>query len=209
MYRSILISRGKNEKENFISVIVNLVIILGVFAIAALEIYTYSLKTWKPIKSDAAIVLGAAVWNDIPSPVFRERINYSIKLYKDGVIKKIIFTGGRGDSNEEPDSAVAMRYAIEKGVPQEDILIETNSKITEENLKSAELIARKNNLKSFLIVSDPLHMRRALLMAKDQNIYANPAPTPTTRYISISSKLDFLVRETFFFVGYLFARIIR
>lgn len=34
------------------------------------------------IKTDAAIVLGAAAWGDEPSPVFRERINHAIWLYE-------------------------------------------------------------------------------------------------------------------------------
>lgn len=186
----------KLKKKILIGAILVITTIVGVFAVEAIEIYLYSLKNWKPINSDAAIVLGAAVWKDKPSPVFRERINHSVTLYKDGVIKKIIFTGGKGDIKEEAESVVGMRYAVKNGVPKKDILLETDSKITEENLENAKLLAKDNNLKSFLIVSDPLHMKRALLMAEDQDINANPAPTPTTRYISLTSKLEFLARET-------------
>ncbi|MGF6354254.1 vancomycin permeability regulator SanA [Paenibacillus sp. 4624] len=47
-----------------------------------------------PRASDAAIVLGAAVQGDIPSPVFRERIEQAIRLYKVGTVRNLIFTGG-------------------------------------------------------------------------------------------------------------------
>lgn len=43
--------------------------------------YLYGSST-NNIKADAAIVLGAAVWGEEPSPVFRERINHAINLYK-------------------------------------------------------------------------------------------------------------------------------
>jgi uncharacterized SAM-binding protein YcdF (DUF218 family) len=81
-------------------------------------------------------------------------------------VDKIIFTGGKGEDSTHSESEVAKVYAIKKKVKPEDILIETKSNITEENLKYAKEIATGNNLKSFTIVSDPLHMKRAISMAK-------------------------------------------
>ncbi|WP_446012034.1 hypothetical protein [Candidatus Electrothrix sp.] len=43
-------------------------------------------------QSDVAIVLGAAVWKNSPSPVFEERIKHAIALYQQGVVTKILFT---------------------------------------------------------------------------------------------------------------------
>ena len=44
--------------------------------------------------ADVAIVLGAAAWGNKPSPVYRERINEAVSLYKTGRVQWIIFTGG-------------------------------------------------------------------------------------------------------------------
>ncbi len=65
----------------------------------AISIYLYGNKI-NHTQADAAIVLGAAVWGEEPSPVFRERINHAINLYKNQDVNKIIFTGGVGESNE-------------------------------------------------------------------------------------------------------------
>src|SRR5690554_4496308 len=46
--------------------------------------------------ADAAIVLGAAEYNNRPSPVFKERIEHAIHLYRQGRIRAIVFTGGSG-----------------------------------------------------------------------------------------------------------------
>ena len=92
-----------------------------------------------------AVVLGAAAWDDEPSPVLRERINHSIWLYENDYVDKIIFTGGKGKGNQYAESEVAMDYAIKHNVHPEDILIETKSKITEENLKYAYEIAVEEN----------------------------------------------------------------
>ncbi|MBK1833919.1 hypothetical protein JIN78_07600 [Roseibacillus ishigakijimensis] len=57
-------------------------------------------------------------------------------------------------------------------------------------------------LKSAIIVSDPLHLKRASLMAKDLGIRSVTSPTPTSRYRSLKTKLPFLQREIYFYHHY-------
>lgn len=65
----------------------------------------------------------------------------------------------------------------------------------------------KNSYHTAIIVSDPMHMKRAMLMAKDYGIESYSSPTPTTKYIGLKSKLPFLAREEFFYIGYKIYRI--
>ncbi|QJX80423.1 YdcF family protein (plasmid) [Priestia megaterium] len=155
------------------------------------------------VKADAAIVLGAAAWGDKPSPVLRERINHSIWLYKHGYVKKIIFTGGKGEGSPYAESEVAKKYAIGKGIPKSAILIEIKSKITEENLEYAFNISKKHNLKTMILVSDPLHMKRSIVMAHTLGMTVYSSPTQTSVYKSFKSKTTFFFRELFFYEGYL------
>jgi uncharacterized SAM-binding protein YcdF (DUF218 family) len=166
------------------------------------SIWSFSYKN-QLVKSDAAIVLGAAVWDDKPSPVLRERINHSIWLYKHGYVDKLIFTGGKGEEGEYAESEVAKVYALKNNVHSDDIFIETKSKITEENLEYAYDIAIKNNLKTFTVVSDPLHMKRAILLAKNLNMEVYSSPTTSSVYKTLNSKLPFFFRELFFYIGYM------
>lgn len=168
----------------------------------AWSIYTYPSHS-TPVSADAAIVLGAAAWGEQPSPVFRERLNYALELYRTGTVHKLIFTGGQADASEPAEAVVAQRYAFERGIPEADILIETHSRSTRENLYYARQVALKHDLTRLLIVSDPLHLKRAVLIAQDLGMDAHPAPTPTTRYQSPGSQLKFLVRETYFYTVYL------
>ena len=55
----------------------------------------------------------------------------------------------------------------------------------------------ENNYETAIIVSDPLHMKRAMLLAEDAGIKAYSSPTPSTRYVSLRTKIPFLARETF------------
>jgi uncharacterized SAM-binding protein YcdF (DUF218 family) len=172
----------------------------------AISIYLYASQT-NNIKADAAIVLGAAVWGEEPSPVFRERINHAINLYKNQNVNKLIFTGGVGESNEPAEAIVGKRYALARQVKLNDILTETESRTTYQNLQNARTVASTYQLKKFLIVSDPLHMKRAVLMARDLGMDAYSSPTRTTRYSSFNKQIDFLIRETFFYFVYLVFKI--
>ncbi len=54
------------------------------------------------------------------------------------ILKKIIFTGGTKFEAELEEARTARVYAMKQGVKEEDILIETKSLFTEENLKKCE-----------------------------------------------------------------------
>ncbi len=177
--------------------------ILSVFTAIFLmsSIYHYSFER-EDVSADAAIVLGAAVWKNAPSPVFRERINHALNLYTQGKVKYLIFTGGLSDGEKFAESKVAMNYAVKKGISDKAIFIESVSKITFENLKEAKKIMGEHQLRNVLIVSDPLHMKRSMTMANDLGLVAYTSPTPTTRYKTWKTKLEMLIRETYYFMGY-------
>ncbi|CAG0959634.1 hypothetical protein ANRL2_00743 [Anaerolineae bacterium] len=165
------------------------------------QVYQYSLERHTG-PADAAIVLGAAVYGERPSPVFRERINHAIDLYQDGSVKFLIFTGGVGNRDEIAEAEAARNYALRMGVPDDAILIETISTTTAENLKQAKRLVDEHQLGRVLVVSDPLHMKRAVSLARDVGLDAYPSPTPTTRYRTWRSQWSFLLRETYFYSKY-------
>jgi uncharacterized SAM-binding protein YcdF (DUF218 family) len=176
-----------------------------VITVTAARIYTYS-SVAVDKQADAAVVLGAAVWSQNVSPVFRERINHAVDLYRKGKVRKLIFTGGQGNSNEPTEAAAASSYAQANGIPIQDILVEQKSHTTFENIVNAKQLADANSLKTVLIVSDPMHMKRAMTMARDVGLIAYPSPTPTTRYVGWRTQMSELARETFYYLGYLIAR---
>lgn len=180
-------------------------ILLVAIGVLADRIYSYS-STGSDGPADVAIVLGAAVWGTQASPVFKERINHGIDLYKNRKVRKLIFTGGQSTSNEPSESSTARRYALQRGIPAGDILIEEKSHTTYENILYAKGIADAHGLHKALIVSDPLHMKRAVAMATDLGIVAEPSPTPSTRYTGLGSQARLLAHETYYYSGYLLRR---
>lgn len=188
-------------KKYIITIGILLLIFIVYISAVSAGIVSYS-RIDEKRDADVIIVLGAETHNGKVSPVYRERINHAIGLYNDGYAKTVIMTGGIGDGNDISDSEAAKNYAISQGIPANAIFIEEKSGITQENIQYAKEIMAIQGFDSAIIVSDPLHMKRAMLMARDQGIAAYSSPTETTMYRSIKTKLTFLAREEFFYEGY-------
>lgn len=200
--------KTNREKIVIISVITAAILLLAYLVGVAISIWSYGSVDEKRT-ADCAIILGAGTSGGEVSPVYRERINHGIWLYENGYVDYIIVTGGTGDGETVSDAEAARDYAISVGVPSDIIIVEAKSTITEENIENAKVIMDAYSLEDAIIVSDPLHMKRAMLMCKDYGIQAYSSPTPTSMYRSLKTKLPFLLREEFFYIGYSIARVFR
>ncbi|MDO5401945.1 MAG: YdcF family protein [Eubacteriales bacterium] len=196
------VSNETRDKKRKYKILIVVAAVMTIYIIAnAISIYSFSHKDQK-CKADVAIILGAATNNGEVSPVYQERLNHGIYLYREGYVEKIIVTGGTGKGNELSDAYAAKQYVVSQGIPQNDILTEDTSTITQENLENSKLIMDRNNYSTAIIVSDPLHMRRSMLLAEDSGITAYSSPTTTSKYVSLKTKIPFLLREVFFYIGY-------
>jgi uncharacterized SAM-binding protein YcdF (DUF218 family) len=119
---------------------------------------------------ETGIVLGGMVQYDrdfdrLQFSGSSDRLLQAIELYKRRKIKKIFFTGGSGsilhaDIKEAP---LVKRYLLTIGIPEEDIIIESESKNTRENAVNTRHIIDSLSLKGpFLLVTSAFHMRRSL-----------------------------------------------
>lgn len=179
-------------------IVLALVLLVGLHTggMTALRIREYAhIDETQP--ADVAVVLGAAAWRNRPSPVFAERINHAIELYRQGYVHNIIFTGGYGRNPEMADSEIAREYAIQRGIPASAIYVETNSTDTQENLAEAQKLMQALGFQTALLVSDPLHMYRTQQLAAEMGMETFSSPTPTSRYRSTAARTIFTLREVY------------
>ena len=155
-----------------------------------------------PSRADAAVVLGAAVDDDAPTPVFGERLRHAAALFDSGQVEWIVVTGGVGQGDTLAESEAGRDWLISAGVPADRVLIETKSRTTRQNLLYAQPLLAEHGLSRVLIVSDPLHMRRAIRMASDLGLDAHPSPTRTSRYRTLVTQIPMLLREVYFNLHY-------
>jgi uncharacterized SAM-binding protein YcdF (DUF218 family) len=178
-----------------------LTILLAIGIGIGIRIVNYG-RTISSGRYDCAIVLGAEVNGSTPSPVFQARIDHGIALYQARIVSHLIFTGGVGDRAQIAESVAARNIALASGIPDRAISIELVSHTTLENLTESKQIMHDRGLTTAIIVSDPLHLRRSLDLAQGIGIVATPSATPSTRYVSVSTQVPFLLREIYFTIHY-------
>lgn len=127
---------------------------------------------------DCILVLGAGVWGDSPSPMLEDRLNTAIKLYEEGVASKIIMSGDHG--REDYDEVNIMKeYAIEKGVPSEDIFMDHAGFSTYDSIYRVKEIFEAENI---VIVTQEYHLYRALHIANSLDINAYGVNSDPRKY---------------------------
>jgi uncharacterized SAM-binding protein YcdF (DUF218 family) len=109
--------------------------------------------------SDAIAVFGAAEYDGRPSPVFRSRLDHAEALYNKGIAPLIITLGGDG-GDQYSEGAVGQNYLMASGVPESDIIAETESTSTNQSVRRLVVIARTNGLRRLVVVSDSTHLFR-------------------------------------------------
>ena len=128
---------------------------------------------------DCIIVLGAGIWGDKPSPMLEDRLLEGINLYNNNVSNKIIMCGDHG--REEYDEVNIMKnYAIEKGVPSENIFMDHAGFSTYESIYRAKEIFKA---KKVVIVTQKYHLYRALYIANQLGLEAYGVGSDPRKYV--------------------------
>ncbi|MFD0670277.1 YdcF family protein [Cohnella sp. GCM10027633] len=124
-------------------------------------------KDASAVRADVGIVLGAGLWGDEPSPALKERLDYAIELYDDGMFGRIIVTGGKATpSSKITDAEGARNYLTGRGIPEDEIALDNLSKDTYENLTYARDIMAERGWQSAVVVTHGYHGSRAADMAR-------------------------------------------
>ena len=127
--------------------------------------------------ADAIAVFGAAEYDGHPSPVLRARLDHALALYEEGISPLMVTLGGAGDEAHS-EGGVGHDYLLARGVPESQIIAETQSVNTEQSARRLAVIARTNHLQRIVIVSDGTHLFRihALCAAEGLDVYGSPRP---------------------------------
>ena len=149
---------------------------------------------------DCILVLGCGVWDDgRPSHMLEDRLKRGVSLYKDGAAPKLLMSGDHGRT--EYDEVNTMKnYAIEAGIPSEDIFMDHAGFSTYESMYRAKDIFCAEKI---VIVSQEYHLYRAIYTARALGIEAYGVAAD---YRSYSGQLyrdirEILARDKDFFVA--------
>ena len=125
---------------------------------------------------DAIVVMGAAQYDGVPSPLLKARLMHALDLWKQKVAPRIVLTGGNKPGDRFTEASASAIFLRQQGVPQEDLLQESSSRSTYEALRNVRnLIATDSSfagIKRIVIVTDPYHELRSRLTAQEMNFEA-------------------------------------
>ena len=128
---------------------------------------------------DCIIILGAGIWEDKPSPMLEDRLLEGIKLYQNSVSDKIIMSADHG-RREYDEVNIMKNYAIEKGIPSENIFMDHAGFSTYESIYRAKDIFEA---KKVVIVTQKYHLYRALYIANQLGLEAYGVGADPRQYI--------------------------
>jgi uncharacterized SAM-binding protein YcdF (DUF218 family) len=129
--------------------------------------------------ADAIAVFGAAEYRGRPSPVYHARLDHAVALYQRQIAPLIVTLGGGSDKdNGETEGGVGRDYLLANGIPPADILAETHSFDTAQQVTRLAAIARQRHLAHIVVVSDPTHLFRIQALCRDAglDVYTSPRP---------------------------------
>jgi len=140
-----------------------------------------------------AIVFGAGLLRDgSAGPVLSDRVETAVKLYQQGKADKLLMSGD--NSFIEYNEPEAMRqYALERGVPDEDIVLDYAGRRTYDTCYRAKHIFQVN---SAILVTQPFHLPRALFLCKWFDVESTGVEA-NNRYFLKRSLIYWNTRELF------------
>jgi SanA protein len=139
-----------------------------------------------------AIVFGAGLYrNGSPTPVLRDRVATAVELYRSGKVQKLLMSGD--NSTPDHDEPGAMRgYAINLGVPEEDIILDAAGRRTYDTCYRAHKIF---HIDSAILVTQAFHLPRAVYTCNMLGVSAVGVPADQRQYRR-ASEVFWNLRET-------------
>jgi uncharacterized SAM-binding protein YcdF (DUF218 family) len=133
---------------------------------------------------DAIAVFGAAEYGGHPSPVYHARLDHALELYRQKIAPLVITLGGGSDRDSgNTEGGVGRDYLLANGVPFADIVVESHSFDTEQQVHRLAAIARENNLQHIVVVSDGTHLFRIRELCRDAGLDVFISPRPPLGHI--------------------------
>ena len=132
----------------------------------------------------AIVVLGGSIRGPRPPPrpypdlgASADRLWHAARLYRAGKAPLLLLSGGTAHEGEVAEAESMRQFLLELGVPGRAMLLEPGSVTTTQNAAFSARLLRQHDIRSVLLVTSALHMRRARALFEREGIRVTPAPT--------------------------------
>jgi len=141
-------------------------------------------RTQSTAQVDAIVVMGAAQYDGVPSPLLKARLMHAFDLWEQKISPRIVLTGGNKPGDRFTEASASAIFLRQQGVPQEELLQESSSRSTYEALRNVRDLVKNDanfaGIERIVIVTDPFHELRSRLTAKEWGFDASTSATPNS-----------------------------
>jgi uncharacterized SAM-binding protein YcdF (DUF218 family) len=146
--------------------------------------------------ADAIVVFGAAEYSGRPSPVLRARLDHAFELFQKDIAPVVITTGGAALDPSFSEGGVGRDYLMHRGIPERNLIAETQGSDTAQSAVRVAVIMRANGLHSCVAVSDAYHVFRIKRLLEHEGIApVYVAPRPDSRPHGALQRVYAVMRE--------------
>jgi uncharacterized SAM-binding protein YcdF (DUF218 family) len=146
--------------------------------------------------ADAIVVFGAAEYAGRPSPVLRARLDHAFDLFRRGIAPIVITTGGAASDPSFSEGGVGRDYLEHHGIPERNLIAETQGSDTAQSAVRVAVIMRANGLHSCVAVSDAYHVFRIKKLLEHEGVGpVYVAPRPDSKPHSVGQRAYAVLRE--------------
>ena len=143
---------------------------------------------------DAIVVMGAAQYDGVPSPLLASRLEHALDLWKKKQAPLIAVTGGKRAGDRFTEGDTSRRWLTDRGVPAADIVVESAGHSTWESIENLAPLLNDVDVDSVVVVSSSWHVQRAALSLEELGFRACSSASPDG-VLSGSSEKSKLIRE--------------
>lgn len=175
--------KGKHSRQIGVDGISMFLLSLAIIILTGGLSYFYFLwNTFKTAKdspsyitdTDIVLVLGMRLAKNKVNLLYQQRLDKAVELLSSQPSLSVIILGGLTGNSTITEAQAGKNYLLQKGIQEDQILTEHQSRHTLENLKSAQKLIIKLNTKKIALITNRFHLYRALLLARGFNLYATP-----------------------------------
>lgn len=157
--------------------LIKMFLCIGLIWFLAMEAVIISYPKHSEKKADYILVLGAGLNDTIPTEILRGRLDVAIECIEKNQAEYIVVSGGQGEDENLPEAHAMSKYLQDKGIDKEKIIIEDESRNTNQNFKFSKKKIEEHSHKSLKeinikIVTTDFHAFRSSILAK-RNGYVN------------------------------------
>ena len=166
-------------------------------------------KVWRaannPIvrSADVIVVLGAAQLDGRPGDVLEARLIEAKRIFDLGLAPSIITVGAGAPGDRTTEAASGKAWLRAHGVPAKKVTAVEEGRDTLVSTKAYAALMKKRMVSDVIIVTDPFHCQRAMVMANDQGIVSTCSPVQTGPNTISHSGYKYLLREAGAYLVYI------